>query len=378
MPHQAQRISYYGRLHHLTMPIQQSGNIKQPRIKVSGISSLLHQSKDDAIISSIDNNERSSPLWQQYFSMMRPITIIQAVGAFLVGTLVILLSHQQQTTSILMNQSSTVLFQKIIMASISIYTSYGAGMAMNDCADAVVDSQHTTKQSRSIASEAVSIRNGWIFCIALSMVSLAFASLANPAISNGSFGFVQWTAVNLLLMAGYALGMQKLFLVKNILCGFFAISPLVGASTLFGSNMMNSLSLGGSGESDITMKLYQLAAIGFPLQVSREILKDIEDVEVDRGEKQTLPLVVGKVTSKRIAYGLVGIVNGAMIFSPYYWNIFASMPPVYAISVAIGTPMCVAASRMPLVKGQQLLKKSIYVLLSGMISGLLVQSFVRA
>ena len=332
----------------------------------------MYQSRDDAI--SIDNEDTSKAVWQQYFSMMRPITIIQAVGAFLVGTLVILLSQQQQlqtTESILMNQSSTLL-QQIIMASTSIYCSYGAGMAMNDCADASVDSQHTTKQSRSIASEAISIKNGWIFCIVLSMISLVFASIANSSTNSGYFGFVPWTALNLLLMAGYALGMQKLFLVKNILCGFFAISPLVGASTLFGSSSMDTLLLGGG--SDITMKLYQLAAIGFPFQVSREILKDIEDVDVDRGEKQTLPLVVGEVTSKRIAYGLVGIVNGVMLFSPYYWNMFASIPPVYALSVAIGTPMCIAASRMPLVKGQKLLKKSIYVLLSGMISGLLLQS----
>jgi len=210
----------------------------------------------------------------------------------------------------------------------------------------------------------------------ISLISIAFAQIANsmsssslvPAAAVGGFGFVGWTILNLVLMAGYALGMQKIFLVKNILCGFFAISPLVGASLL--GNAMQFL-----GNNAIAMKLYQLAAIGFPLQISREILKDIEDVEVDRGEKQTLPLVIGDTNSKRIAYGLVGVVNGAMILSPYYWKMFASTPPLYAISVAIGTPMCVVANRLPLVKGQKLLKKSIYVLLSGMISGLLLQSW---
>ncbi|KAL7535330.1 hypothetical protein ACHAXR_006423 [Thalassiosira sp. AJA248-18] len=259
----------------------------------------------------------------------------------------------------------------IIMASISIYLSYGAGMAMNDCADADVDSQHTSKQRRSIASEAISVRDGWIFCFVISMISIAFAWLANVMSSYGQamvggLGFVGWTVLNLLLMAGYALGLQKIFLVKNVLCGFFAISPLLGASLLGGMQLLGS---------DITIKLYQLAAIGFPLQISREILKDIEDVEVDRGEKQTLPLVFGERNSKRIAYVLVAIVNGSMLFSPHYWNMFSSKPPVYAISVALGAPMCVAASRLPLVKGQKLLKKSIYVLLSGMISGLLLQAW---
>jgi 4-hydroxybenzoate polyprenyltransferase len=257
------------------------------------------------------------------------------------------------------------------MTSISIYLSYGAGMAMNDCADAIVDSKHEAKQSRSIASKVVSIRDGWIFCFILSVASISFAWLASSMSNNAQQtifgGFVGWTIFNLILMAGYALGMQKVFLIKNVVCSFLAISPLVGASLFDGGNIQ---SLG----NDIRMKLYQLAAIGFPLQISREILKDIEDVEVDRNEKQTLPLVIGEANSKRVAYGLVGIVNGALLFSPYYWRMFASKQPLYAMTVVVGVPMCIIASRLSLVKGQKLLKKSIYVLLSGMISGLLLQS----
>ena len=40
----------------------------------------------------------------------------------------------------------------------------------------------------------------------------------------------------------------------------------------------------------LQVRLYKLALIGFPLQVAREILKDIEDVKVDEGTKKTLPL----------------------------------------------------------------------------------------
>jgi len=333
---------------------------------------ILDNAKDDAaeIMHSGTNNNQWQ--WQHYFSIMRPITIIQAVGAFLVGRLVILSQQQQQHDQlrIIMDHASIL---PIIMASLSIYLGYGAGMAMNDCADVGVDSLHDEKQNRSIASNAISIRDGWIFSFVISIMSIAFAWLADSMNSPvagqtmmvGGLSFIGWTTLNLLLMAGYALGMQKIFLVKNILCGFFAISPLVGAT------LLGDVQLVGK---DITMKLYQLAAIGFPLQISREILKDIEDVKVDQGAKQTLPLVIGKRNSKRIAYGLVAIVNEALLFSPYYWKMFASMPPVYAISVAVGVPMCFIASRLSLVKGQKLLKKSIYVLLSGMISGLLIQS----
>ena len=85
-------------------------------------------------------------------------------------------------------------------------------------------------------------------------------------------------------------------------------------------------------------------------------------------------LVVGKQKSKWIAYFLVAMVNGTMIVSPYFWRMFHSTPNVYALSVAIGTPMCIRASMLPLAEGQQMLKKSIYVLLLGMISALLIQA----
>ena len=41
----------------------------------------------------------------------------------------------------------------------------------------------------------------------------------------------------------------------------------------------------------------------------------VEDVEVDRGVKQTLPLVIGIANSKDTSYGMVGLVNAALIFS---------------------------------------------------------------
>jgi hypothetical protein len=54
--------------------------------------------------------------------------------------------------------------------------------------------------------------------------------------------------------------------------------------------------------------------------------------------------------------------------------LFASQPPAFAISLVFGVPMCARASFLPLREGQRLLKRSIYVLLGGMISGLLLQS----
>ncbi|KAL3783112.1 hypothetical protein HJC23_012448 [Cyclotella cryptica] len=304
------------------------------------------------------DRENGTASIHDYISLLRPITTLQAVGGFLVGRLVILRHHR-------IPGDPPTFFRDVpslVLASLSIYLSYGAGMAMNDCADASVDMQHNKKQHRSIASGRISTRDGWIFCFVLSCLSLIVAKLATPS---GGTRFLLWNTLNLVLMASYAFGMQKLFLIKNFICGWLAVSPLVGASFLGATDVLDNA---------VIAELYQLAAIGFPLQVSREILKDIEDVDVDRNEKQTLPLVIGEKLCQRIAYGLVALINVALTVLPHYWRMFASSPPVYAISVAMGVPMCIKASTLALIPGQKLLKKSIFVLLAGMIGGLLLQS----
>lgn len=312
---------------------------------------------------SSSSKENTSSLIFDYIDLMRPITIIQAVGAFLVGHLVIRRNSPIHTALSIHDATG------LILASLSIYLSYGAGMAMNDCADAALDAGHGEKQSRSIASGRISRKQGWLFCVVLSLLSLLLSGLSamqkSPSNDLGRLRFAIWNGFNLLLMTGYALGMQRIFLLKNFICGWLAVSPLVGASIFSGvSDSLNNSTI---------QKLYQLAAIGFPLQVSREILKDIEDIDTDRGKKQTLPLVIGATKSKQIAYGIVALINIAIIALPHYWQMFASRPPLHAFSVAVGVPMCIRASLLPLNEGQRLLKTSIYVLLLGMIGSLLLQ-----
>jgi 4-hydroxybenzoate polyprenyltransferase len=290
---------------------------------------------------------------KDYFQILRPVTIVQAVGALVVGRLA--LSPKSIRTSLI----------PLILTSLSVYLSYGSGMAMNDVVDARMDAMHADKYERPVASGRISQFQGWLYCFLLCTLSLGLAYSASSlvALPTSSYTFsplVLWTFSNILVMLGYALGLQKVFLLKNLLCGYLAISPLIGASILDGGVSSN--------------KLYLLAATGFPLQVAREILKDAEDVEVDRGKKQTLPLLIGVETSRKLAYTLVFLDMAGMVLTPFYWNIFASKVPVYPIGVMVGFAMCFRASReKSLGKGQKVLKESIYFLLAGMIGSLLLQ-----
>lgn len=115
--------------------------------------------------------------------------------------------------------------------------------------------------------------------------------------------------------------------------------------------------------------LVRLALIGFGVGVSREIVKDIEDVRSDkRTGKQTLPNTIGVKTSHRLAYGLSAMCSMAC-WTPSYLRLFPSK--LYIVAVATATIMCAAASQMRLQDGQSMLKKSIYVLLLVMIGSLI-------
>ena len=184
---------------------------KRYRCRSKGIISMQSSNECNGDTTSAKTSTRT---WRQYYSMMRPITILQAVGAFLVGRLVILSSPSSSY-----NQNTII---TTILASISIYLGYGAGMAMNDIADVNIDSQHDTKQNRSIASNNISVKQGWMFCFVISMLSVAFACLANLINNNGhnmatttGLNFAGWNILNILLMLSYAFRMQRIFLVKN-------------------------------------------------------------------------------------------------------------------------------------------------------------------
>ena len=303
----------------------------------------------------------------EYFNALRPVTIIQAVGALVVGRLTLLSSASTiagagARASASASAITSVETRRLIIAAVSVYLSYGSGMVMNDIVDIDLDSNSSQKdkKDRAIASGRISKRSSMIYCSLLCIASLLLGNILGNT-------FAAWTASNMVLMLGYALGLQNVLLVKNAVCGWLAISPLIGATILSGCD-------GSAVSASSSAQLQCLAMIGFFMHFSREILKDIEDIDIDRGKKLTIPLFIGETNSHRLAYGIVAMVFMGVIFTPYYWNTFACSCkiPIYPMSVVISLAMCTRASLLELCQGQRLLKKSIYVTLAGMIGALLI------
>ena len=133
-----------------------------------------------------------------YINAIRPTTCTQAVGALVVGYLA------------LMSGQADVRLQtpSMLSASLSVYLSYGAGMVMNDAVDVDSDVLHASKSNRPIASGRISKAAAWTYCAALSVVSLALGQ-------GIGWTYEVWTLINLALMLGYALGLQRILLVKK-------------------------------------------------------------------------------------------------------------------------------------------------------------------
>lgn len=312
------------------------------------------------------------------------MTLIQAVGAWIVGRLVVL--RETGGAPSLSSAISSIPFDKELWAILAVFLTYGVGMASNDCADALIDGQDlhssvSTKSQRAIASGRISTQQGWIFVAGLSLISLLIA------FGRVSTQFGLWCMANLVVMLTYALGLQKLLFVKNALVGWLCISPLWGATTMtvaaeattraaaaaaIGSTRVV---MSSNGESLLRLKMDLLAAIGFSLGVAREILKDIQDVDLDRGNKSTLPLVMGSDTAHTLSFGILG---GTLILlqSRPYRNLFSSsyLIPVYSMGWALGMAMYIRAIVVPTIKRQQAwVKRMIYVLLLSLIGSILTQ-----
>jgi 4-hydroxybenzoate polyprenyltransferase len=288
-------------------------------------------------------------IFQDYLSLLRPVTLIQAVGAWVVGRL-------------LMAQPPNFGQPQEWLAMVCVYLTYGVGMVANDCADAALDKGgEETKRQRAIASGRVSVKQGWIFVALLTTISLGTAFRVSPQ-------FGGWCASCVALMLLYAGGLQNILLIKNVLVGWLCIAPLWGAATLNDApSLTNALFQ--------TKKMTLLAATGFSLGVIREILKDIQDVELDRGTKFTLPMWIGATAAQHVSFVALGVTL-LLLQTPLYRGMFAASSsgvPLYSTAWMLASAMCLQASTKPTIGRKQAgVKNSIYVLLAGLIGSMML------
>ncbi|MGQ4556014.1 geranylgeranylglycerol-phosphate geranylgeranyltransferase [Halobellus sp. GM3] len=174
-----------------------------------------------------------------------------------------------------------------------------AGNAINDYFDREID--RVNRPDRPIPRGAVTARGALAFSAAL-FLGAVLAVLVLPIAA------VLIAVVNLLALLAYTELFKGLPAVGNVVVGY-----LTGSTFLFGGAAVGRL------DDPAVLVLFALAALA---TVTREVIKDVEDIAGDRAEGlRTLPVVVGDATALRAA-AVVLVVAVAASVVPFLLGTF--------------------------------------------------------
>ncbi|NKE35933.1 geranylgeranylglycerol-phosphate geranylgeranyltransferase [Natronococcus sp. JC468] len=199
--------------------------------------------------------------------LTRPVNVIAAsaltfIGAFVAGGVT---NHPVE----------------VVAAVVATGLAVGAGNAINDYFDREID--RINQPQRAIPRGAVSPRGALLFSAALFAGAIGFA-LALPRLALAIAG------INLLALVAYTELFKGLPGLGNALVAY-----LVGSSFLFGAAAV--------GEIGPAAVLFLLAGVA---TLTREIIKDVEDLEGDREEGlRTLPIAIGERPALWVASALL-------------------------------------------------------------------------
>jgi geranylgeranylglycerol-phosphate geranylgeranyltransferase len=234
----------------------------------------------------------------------------------------------------------------VTVAAVATALGTGAGNAVNDYYDADIDS--VNRPDRPVPSGRISRVGAAYLSVALfaAAVVLTVALLPRLAVIIGVF--------NLVVLVVYSSHLKRLPLVGNV-----AVAYLAGSAFLFGG-----AAAGGVGYATVLFALAGLVNLG------REIVKDVEDIEGDAAEgARTLPVVYGERRALALA---TASVIAAVALSPAPYLVFEDFGAEYLVAVAVADAVLIEAARRSWVapsSGQRMLKAAMFVALAAFVVG---------
>ena len=156
-----------------------------------------------------------------------------------------------------------------IALSMAVVVSFtAAGNSLNDYYDREVD--RVAHPERPIPSGKVAPQTARALAFGLFAIAFILSVFIN-------WQSVTIVSVSIVIMVGYERSLKAEGFAGNL-----AISWLTGALFLFGGAAVGKLELA-----------WILAALAFMATLGREIVKDIQDIEGDKGSRRTLPMRIG-------------------------------------------------------------------------------------
>jgi len=249
------------------------------------------------------------------------IIITRPVNSFVAG-LAAIVAYLIDTGTVI--PESLLLF--LIVAFIT-----AAGNVINDFFDAEIDA--INRPDRPIPSGSVSRGAARGFAITLFLAGILVSFFTNPLC-------IGIAIFNVVLLIAYAAKLKSTPFIGNIVVAYLSASIFLFGGALNGFDGM--------------VRIIPVAAITFFAMVSRELLKDAEDVKGDRaGGADTLPIRIGIKKTSEFALITTALAVAAS-FIPYFWWGIWYLGGIIAVDIiliiaalrALGceTPGCVKAS----------------------------------
>jgi geranylgeranylglycerol-phosphate geranylgeranyltransferase len=257
-----------------------------------------------------------SMTYQGYFSIMRPTNAVVAGLAAVIGYFI----------------ATSTIIPAVLLLIVIVFLVTAGGNVINDYYDSEIDA--INRPDRPIPSGKVKKERAYHFAAALFIAGVVLSLFTNPLCA----GIAVFNSVILVL---YASRLKKSFMSGNI-----AVSYLSASIFLFGGAL--------SGPEGL-LRLVPLALITFLAMMSRELLKDAEDVEGDRASGAvTYPIRYGIRTTMWVSlFFIIGAIVASVI--PVYlwgeWYLFGigvvDLLILYAVlrPLKCKTPECLRLTR---------------------------------
>jgi len=233
-------------------------------------------------------------------------------------------------------------FFLLVMSTIIIAAS---GYMINDYFDVKID--EINKPNRILVDRLLPRRKIMILHVLLNLTGVVIGFYLAWKIGKWQLGLIHVAAASLLWF--YSLFLKRQFLIGNIVVS--ALTALV-VYTVWAYELQHSqhafvLSTFGGSEKNL-MKQYFIfyAAFAFVINLIRELIKDMEDIEGDRlGKCRTVPIVWGIKNAKYLTSFIILLALGFMSFIffengiqiPYdfqviiYGTLLVQLPLVYVL-----------------------------------------------
>ncbi len=163
----------------------------------------------------------------------------------------------------------------LLLAMVSAFVICGAGQAINDYFDKEIDKK--IRPEKAIPSKKIKARNVFLYSAVLFLAGIIISFFINQD------AFTIALAFSVLLFV-YSSLMQKIKFVGNLV-----VASGTGFTLIFGASVAGDYSL-----------ILPLVLSAFLVNVGREITKDMEDIEADKGIKKTLPMLLSTTLVKTI------------------------------------------------------------------------------